>query len=290
MLSPSVGAAPASAPTETAADGVPSRVRVMSWNLDGLDTDSLDARSRAAAAAVLAESPTVLLLQEVVAASQTILEGLLSHHYVLLFAPQVHYYVGVGLRRERCHLEQHQVRPFASSQMGRALLCVSARVADVPMLLMSAHLESTRDGQTERRRQLQAGFGLMEAAAADGRSALLGGDLNLRDADIDAVGLPRGTVDLWQATGSRREALYTWDTMRNGNAGRYMTGRGKPRLRFDRFYLRGARTTATQLLPVYFELAGLERVPNSTRFVSDHWAIVAHFNITGQDASSASIE
>ena len=109
---------------------------------------------------------------------------------------------------------------------------------------------------------------------ADNRTVLLGGDLNVRDEDISAVGKPEQLVDLWEWTGSRRDARYTWDTMRNSNAARY-TGKGMARLRFDRFVLR--QPTVPQIVPIYFELAGLERVPNSQRFVSDHWAILAHF-------------
>ena len=90
-------------------------------------------------------------------------------------------------------------------------------------------------------------------------------------------GLPNGIIDMWEATGSRKEARYTWDTFRNDN----LAQRWRTKLRFDRLYLRHRTTEkkAAALKPVYFELVGLERVPSAGCFPSDHWGILTHFDI-----------
>ena len=89
------------------------------------------------------------------------------------------------------------------------------------------------------------------------RTVILAGDLNIRDKEVASVGLPdkvqvrkSGIIsrqssfclnnqlrqDVWVATGSRKEVEHTWDTLRNTNT--EIPGKFKPRMRFDRVYLR----------------------------------------------------
>ena len=92
-------------------------------------------------------------------------------------------------------------------------------------------------------------------------------------------GLPGNVLDVWQATGEREHAKYTWDMSRNDNLG--MSGRFKPRLRFDRMLVRFPKDeTATKFKPVYFELVGLSRIRACGRFPSDHWGIMGHLDRT----------
>ena len=94
---------------------------------------------------------------------------------------------------------------------------------------------------------------------------------------MEAIGgLPAGIVDVWEATGSRKEARYTWDMFRNDNLGH--EGKWRTRMRFDRLFLRQCASSA-KLKPVYFELVGLERLPGVQRFPSDHWGILTHWDI-----------
>ena len=93
-------------------------------------------------------------------------------------------------------------------------------------------------------------------------------------------GLPRGISDVWESTGSRKEAAYTWDMTRNTNL--TWNAKFRPRCRFDRLYYRGNETENSgdlTLMPVYFELEGLEKLKTCSRFCSDHWAIQAYFDL-----------
>lgn len=87
---------------------------------------------------------------------------------------------------------------------------------------------------------------------------------------------------MWESTGSRKECLYTWDCLRNTNL--KMNGKYKPRCRFDRLYYRPlinnnktkSKKNELTLMPVYFELEGLEKLKSCGRFCSDHWAIQSY--------------
>ncbi len=94
-------------------------------------------------------------------------------------------------------------------------------------------------------------------------------------------GIPDGLLDIWEVTGKRPEAKHTWDMSRNDNL--EMQGKYKPKLRFDRMYMRHSQPAA-KLKAVYFELVGIERLTSCRRFPSDHWGILSHFNkVDGQD-------
>lgn len=142
---------------------------------------------------------------------------------------------------------------------------------------MTSHLESTADFSKQRTQQLKQCLEEMSKVEPD-CVVFFGGDLNLRDSELQSIGgLPGRICDVWQATGSRKECLYTWDMMRNTNL--TMNGKFKPRCRFDRLYYRPKSSDESQtftLMPVYFELEGLERLKTCNRFCSDHWAIQAY--------------
>ena len=91
--------------------------------------------------------------------------------------------------------------------------------------------------------------------------------------------LPSNIVDLWIATGERKECAFTWDMNRNSNV-YYPSNNYRPRARFDRLYFRmNNEQNSLTFRPVYFELEGLEKLPSIKRYCSDHWAIQAYFDL-----------
>ena len=88
-------------------------------------------------------------------------------------------------------------------------------------------------------------------------------------------GLSENMVDVWEVTGRRPVAQYTWDLTKNDNLEWNM--KFKPKCRFDRMYLRNS--SPRKLKPVYFELIGIQRLPSCKRFCSDHWGILTHYDI-----------
>merc|ERR550534_3086448 len=83
--------------------------------------------------------------------------------------------------------------------------------------------------------------------------------------------------DVWEFLGKRKEAQYSWDTMRNTNL--QLPGKFKPRMRFDRVYIRESQPS--RLVPTSFNLIGIEKVPGTQSFPSDHWGILTLFEMDG---------
>lgn len=262
------------------ADSEPHRIRVMTWNIDGLDHNSIDLRTKAVCQIIDREKPHVVFLQEVVAETLEIIRQKCVHYRCVVgrFTADDdvldgEYFVVILLRNDAVKYSSHEVLPFHSSKMGRVLLTVQATVKGVSCTLMTSHLESTVSHTAERKRQLKTAFDVMRKQS---NTVVFGGDLNLRDKELqDIGGVPAGVVDVWEVTGRRPEAMYTWDLQRNDNLD--WSQRFRPRCRFDRLY----HLPADRLRAVYFELVGLERLSRFNgcqRFPSDHWGIVAHFD------------
>ena len=104
---------------------------------------------------------------------------------------------------------------------------------------------------------------------------------------VKLVGQLHGKLsDIWEETGRRPEAIYTWDTEKNDNLD-ISHWYSKPRHRFDRLYYRSAGLVKA----VYLELVGFQRDPECKRFPSDHWGILAHFNkVVPEEGSGAKVQ
>jgi len=251
----------------------------MSWNIDGLDTSSLIMRAKGVCREIEREDPDAVFLQEVVPDSLAILESKLIN-YKCIQAGGEGYFVAVLLKTATATYEDHCIEPYGQSRMGRNLLMVKCRVKGVSVLLMTSHLESMKNYAAERQRQLKICFDKMGSPPDPSRVVIFGGDLNLRDTELAKIGgVPPHTVDLWEASGKRKEAQFTWDMSLNDNKEMPPGAKFKCRCRFDRLYLRQPLDETPKLKPVYFELAGIERLKDCRRFCSDHWGILSHLDI-----------
>ena len=188
--------------------------------------------------------------------------------------PPVHYYPAILVQKYTVETAGSlDCFDFPQSTMGRHLLQLPVKFVGVEVQLMTSHLESMKDYASERKRQLKNVFGIMDKLQQS-KTCIFGGDLNVRDAEVASVGLPKKTVDVWEACGSQVEHKYTWDISSNDNLDWQFPN--KPKLRFDRLYL---SPTDSQLFPKSFELVGRERLPSCDRFPSDHWGMWAEFEV-----------
>jgi len=260
-------------------DGRPMRIRIMSWNIDGLDTASLMMRAKGVCAEIEREDPDAVFLQEVVPDSMSIIESKMIN-YKCIQAGGEGYFVAILLKNATATYEDHCIEPYGQSRMGRNLLMVKCRVRGVSVLLMTSHLESMKNHAAERQRQLKICFDNMTSPPDPKRVVIFGGDLNLRDTELASIGgMPSGVIDLWEAAGKRKEAQFTWDMSLNDNKEMPPGAKFKCRCRFDRLYMRQPQEGPSRLKPVYFELTGIERLKDCRRFCSDHWGILAHLDI-----------
>jgi endonuclease/exonuclease/phosphatase family metal-dependent hydrolase len=135
--------------------------------------------------------------------------------------------------------------------MGRGLVTVDARCEGVPIRVLTAHLDSLREGRRERLAQMTHVLGLLRAAPGP---ALFAGDTNLRDAELATLDL--GEVeDAWQAAGAPGAARWTW-----------RLPHGTARARFDRVYLKDLDVAS-------FGLLGDRPFGDSPEPPSDHVAV-----------------
>ncbi|KAL3891595.1 hypothetical protein ACJMK2_003851 [Sinanodonta woodiana] len=266
-----------------AADPESFRIRVMSWNIDSLDPKNKKSRVEGVCDKINKEKPHVVLLQEVVMETQKILEEKCPS-YDFVPGGEKEYYTAILLQQNVTTLEDATVIPFYSSMMLRNLLTVKCTVKGIKFDILTSHLESTKEYGKERKNQLKIAFESVRRADAD-RTVIFGGDLNLRDDElIEIGGIPENVYDVWEVTGKRPEAKFTWDMTRNDNL--EYSSKFKPKCRFDRLYIRHSKPKAL-VKPVYFELVGLERLKSCQRFPSDHWGLLGHFNVLARLLESA---
>ena len=255
-----------------------SRLKLLSWNIDGLDEGDLRERTQYVCDFILARKPHVVFLQEVINLSWgPLIVARLGRIYNCHCSlnPPADYYNAILILKEGISITGDlRVHHFPGSHMGRHLLQMSVRFSGVDLDVMTSHLESMRESRDERIRQLNEVFGMMERSS---RISIFGGDLNLRDVEVRRDNMPEDAVDVWEVCGKRQEHRYTWDTTENDNLGIIATPqRPLPRLRFDRIYL---NPDDGDLQPICFELVGKERLQGCGRFASDHWGLWVEFQV-----------
>lgn len=164
-----------------------------------------------------------------------------------------------------------QCKHFTTSRMGRHLLTQHALFHNnIKLTLMTSHLESTKDHAQERKNQLKDILYTEISSQDANQFVIFGGDLNVRDKEVEAVCIPWRINDMWEACGSNKATKYTWDTSVNDN----LDMPWKCKLRFDRIYYR--ENGSVSLNPVCFKLVGQERLASGC-FPSDHWGIWFEF-------------
>lgn len=297
------------------------RFVLLSWNVDGLDeTGATDTMHRILAVAqeVASCQASVVLLQEAIPPQLELLMSpkVLGSHYDVACAedPAMPYYCAVLWHKKRARLEGAPwTRHFSGSRMGRHLLglrLVLNGLEQAPVTFFNTHLESTRPERAERQRQMAEALVAMGRAAST-ESVILGGDLNIRDPEMEAARKAAvakeplsGVVhDAWMACGSPAKCEFTWDTAENTNPGVLF----KSRCRFDRVLFaspapaaraagapepptkrrRPAEPGTAHWRPGAFELVGRTKIEGLGRFPSDHWGLRVTWSLPGQPAAGS---
>ncbi|ESP03592.1 hypothetical protein LOTGIDRAFT_205031 [Lottia gigantea] len=256
-------------------DDEPHRIRLLSWNIDGLDHQNLESRTKAVCQLIEKENPHVVFLQEVVPATEQMIRTSCKN-YKISSAHQLCDYYSMILLHDKftSNINQAQIFPYPNTNINNHDNNNQAQVKGVKFKFMTSHLESCKEHSEKRIAQLKLAFERMKSSDTNS-TVIFGGDLNLRDPEIGkANGIPENVKDLWEVTGKRPEAKFTWDMIRNDNL--EFGGKFKPKCRFDRLYYK--ESIPKTVKPVYFELVGLERLKSCQRFASDHWGLLTHFD------------
>lgn len=249
---------------------------LLTWNIDGLDEKDIVERTFAVIETVKRLRPDVLYLQEVVPMTWDMLTNALESRYEFRAAnTELPYFHAVLVaRKDTIQVSDSlKITKFPHSQMLRHLLHQVVVIAGHAIHLFTSHLESTKNFAGERKRQLTQAFGEMQKLAVNDSVSIFGGDLNIRDSEVDAVGMPQGCVDVWEACGADPGKKYTWDTSTNHN----LQVAYKSKCRFDRLYL--CQGASPPVKATSFKLIGQDLIESCVRYPSDHWGIMAKFEI-----------
>ncbi|CAG2113095.1 unnamed protein product [Medioppia subpectinata] len=248
------------------------------WNIDGIDEKNLRLRTESVAKHIKDGKAVIVFLQEVIKASEEILrQSLPDYEFFSGNQVFVEYYTMTLIHKKYVKLVSNEVIGFSDSVMGRNLLKTRVSIGNASLCLLNTHLESTKDFADIRVQQLRTAFREM-CQMEKTSTVIFGGDLNLRDVEVqNCGGIPSNVYDVWIKTGARKEVEYTWDMTRNDNLQFNSGSRFKPRFRFDRVFVRPS--TAADVEAIHFGLTGLTRLKPSVCFPSDHWGLTVHFSI-----------
>ena len=253
-----------------------SRIRVLSWNIDGLDNDSDEedmlGRTLWIIEEILKYQPNVVFLQELIDFNFAILSQRFQGSYNI-FKQQMHaqpYFVAIMVHKGTMEITASDSIHFPNSKMGRGGVYVAARQkgTDCEIGFITSHLESLRESSQERQRQIQTCSEYASSVIKDNNltCVILGGDFNMRDNEVPAELRDK---DTWIMAGRKKECEYTWDLSRNDNA--KMPNGSTPRCRFDRLYVLDGIGWGTKVNT--FSLTGTSRIEGLGRFASDHFGV-----------------
>lgn len=134
------------------------------------------------------EKPDIVMLQEVVDQTEDILRESLSKSYEFHGGnANQSYYTMILSKKNSCQSFQTETIPFQNSVMTRNLLKVKLRYnSKVDICAMTSHLESTKEFAKPRVEQLKQSFKEM-LDQEDHNLVIFGGDLNLRDSEVNIL-------------------------------------------------------------------------------------------------------
>lgn len=310
------------------------KLTMLSWNIDATNAENLTVRLLSVVDTIVRLKPVLILLQECTDASVRLFRRFLEKPYFIIEpneATDWNPYEGAGrstatkmpyfplILASRFHLDPIGLGKtfyFPNTVMGRQLLCATFRwrgadgeVESAPsrgpvtLVASTAHLESMKDFGDTRKEQLRIALQWMaeEFLAGQergGRQAIFfGGDLNLRDSEVEPVrewmaGV--GIRDCWEEAGSDFDTWGTWDMVKNRNL------YGKAKLRFDRVYMLATMTDEKEapahsaepqpfLKVEKFELEGTKTIDSEDQtkgwakkrcHPSDHFALYMRFSFS----------
>ncbi|KAF8365547.1 tdpt-1 [Pristionchus pacificus] len=244
-------------------------ISLLSWNIDGLDGNSLATRMLAVYKIVSRISADFVFLQEVV---ERDIDKLLKlkNSYNMYFSNRSSMYFTAILVSNAFSVRNHDVIHYQNSGMDRTLQLIEGTLGPFQVFLLNTHLESMAEHSDKRRQQLEQCMNKIASISNEHPNALIffGGDLNVRDRELP--GLPKGFADAWIAAGQPKSEEYTWDTRTNTNKQSFHTAR----CRFDRIFYK-----AQPLNKVSFALEGKQLIRTSLCYASDHWAIHSTFSV-----------
>jgi endonuclease/exonuclease/phosphatase family metal-dependent hydrolase len=246
-------------------------MRLVTWNLDGLDDQALDVRTEAAVFTTILGArldqlhqgtkatppPDVIVFQEVVA--RTLLAHLVPHlsaggYTVLPTEPPDRQTFEVIAYRDPYTLRAYESEPLRDSVYGRVLHVAEFDSPTGIVRVLTAHFDSGTDAGPVRVAQLH------QVSEHLGVSGVFGGDANLRKAEWLSVRDSVPMSDAWETLGEPAATRVTWR-------------RDDYKARFDRVFV-GPGLGAKSMRALGTEPLPLLNVP-----ISDHIGLAVELTV-----------
>ena len=261
-----------------------AKLRFLTWNIDGLDEYELPKRTEAICDIICCEKPDVVVLQEVVDASLTVLISRLGGDYHLVAPNSSMYYTAILTRNTTCDSSSSKMIAYnyPNTRMDRDLLVLTNIVMHATqhrVALMTSHLESLREGSQERMWQLAFLYKEMEAACKQHDVVIFGGDTNLRAAEVKECPAPLGILNAWQECACPADAKVTFDKANNVNIIRKGWPGPAIQTQYDKVFFTNSKVQSSgrgPLKPTTFRLIGKEKILKDS-VPSDHYGIICDF-------------
>lgn len=241
-------------------------MKLISWNLNGLEDNNLDVRTEAAMFQLLLgapieqamaqgfkpNTPDIVLLQEVVPRT--------FHAHITPHLKAAGFTLFPNAPTERSYFEVIAVRnpilesnytKFSYTSQGRGLstVCIDK------LTIMTAHLESQKPGKLMR---IDQATSILEQMNNNGRASIFGGDTNLRKSEWRSLN-PEKVNDAWVSANSPKKHKTTWKM--------------KPyKSRYDRIWHHGVTIKN-------FETFGTDKIIGINQRPSDHLGIRVEFTL-----------
>ena len=235
------------------------RIKVLSYNIDGLNMFELNYRTQIVLSLIVSEEPTIIQLQEVVPSvaaliDETLLaQGYGKHDSTIDHTILSHYYTMTYIKSPATnqwwstHPKRVAYTGEAVSSQGRDMLVNTLPYGDSAFLLVNSHLESCgtamrSPGSSTRQAQLcQA----LQRIRQHNGPAIVTGDFNIRDAEAKSVIIKfPDIIDIAEYLNAQNEC--TWFL-----PGKPMKGK-VVKYRFDRIYF----NRRGDVKPVSYKLIG----------------------------------
>jgi endonuclease/exonuclease/phosphatase family metal-dependent hydrolase len=245
-------------------------MRLVTWNLNGLEEAHLDDRTEAAVFTMILGArldqlhagttptapPDVIVLQEVTARmfSASIARHLPAGGYSVIpvEAPDREVFEVIAFRSSM-QLTDYNIVPLAASNYSRVLHTLDVSVeAGVPLRILTAHFDSGTDAAKVRTAQLK------QVAAVITDHGVFAGDANLRKAEWDTIKDHVHMSDAWEALGRPADTRVTWV-------------RDEYKARFDRVFFGAA------VAPISMSGLGKDPLPGTGAAISDHFGLSFDF-------------
>lgn len=276
-------------PTSADAQGDKINLKVISYNVDGLNERQVLERAIFSAHFIAEENPDVICLQEVVfATKQIFIKYFTSLGYVHSSGESSTHYFTLTFVRNTFTVREMFARDFTGeglSSMGRNMNILVIALNAINFLIINTHLESCKENSFTRKSQFKAI--LQKLIDFDG-PALLCGDLNIRDDEVKfvqkalGISLGKDIIDAWIVNGRNKEDETTWTLYNDPNIMSKI-------YRFDRMLYNNKNSLQSKS----FRLIGKALLPPPISSpASDHFGMSSLFEIVvpeGQSISTSNV-